>query len=250
MNDATPDLAVALLPSGGDGSAQTLIGRASTGGDVVYQPGNLVSVARPAGSSTTSRPVAMGAGDVNRDGRTDLVVADRANSTVVLFIASAAGNFTRAETPFPLAGELPAGLEVIDFDGDGRADVIVANEGDGSVSFLLSSRPPATPTPLPTATSTITPSFSPTASVTPTATPTLTATDTPTSTPTRTTRSSPTVEPESTATPRGIIRVGSCAVDETAGGRADFLFLGALTLWLWRRKVGRSIVRAKRTGEC
>jgi hypothetical protein len=167
-------------------------------------------------------PAAIGSGDVNRDGRLDLVVADRANDDVALFYGTGAGTFG---TPLLVGvdGVTPVGLAVGDIDGDDRADTVTANEGDGSVSFLVTSRPPATPTPVPTATLTRTPTATPTGTATRTPTATNTATPTPSQSPTRTRRptDTPTAKPAPTYKP-GTVQLsgGGCAItgpDRTSG---------------------------------
>lgn len=96
---------------------------------------------------TAARAFATGSGsasvtatDVDRDGRPDLAVTQPGSDSVtVLLNATEAG----AEVPaFAAAGTFAAGAGpraavAADFDGDGRPDLAVANEGGDSVSVLI-----------------------------------------------------------------------------------------------------------------
>jgi len=246
VGDTTPDLAVATSKNNANGTLLTLLGTRTTSGDVTYQTGNSVTVPQPSGSALPSAPSALGTGDVNFDGRTDLVVADAANDDVVIFLAASNGSFANALIPFRLSGRQPVGLAVHDIDGDGRDDVITANAGDGSISVLTSSVPPPTPTPQPTGTPTMTGTPTATGSPTPTSTATATPTPTATATPTRTRSQTPvfTAAPTATLKQGAIGMNGSCAVDPdaTAPGGAWCLLLSiaiALGLVARERRGGR-----------
>lgn len=211
------------------------------GPDVTYQ----VSARLPTGRN----PAALAAEDFDRNGRVDLVVANReeprANSfvdpgtgTLRFFPGGEDGSFSTPLIDYPEAcgadecrlGDGPAALVAADFDFDGLPDLVVAGFDDLSLTLLRSSVPPFTPTPrdtpTPTITPTFTPTFTPTATPThtPTSTPTTTPTLTPTRTPTRTDR--PTRTATATPTKEGIIEVssGGCAVDPQAGG-GDWFWL-------------------------
>jgi MYXO-CTERM domain-containing protein len=215
VTDSTlPDLAVALSRVATSGVVYVLKAAPAGTDSVSYSGLTPVAVPSPTGSSRGSVPAAIGAGDVNRDGRLDLVVADRANDDVVLLYGTGTGTFSPTIL-VGVDGVAPVGLAVGDIDGDDRADTVTANEGDGSVSFLVTSRPPATPTPPPTPTPTRTPTATPSAPATPTATATITATVTPTPSPSRTRRptDTPTAEPAPTYKP-GTVQLsgGGCAI--------------------------------------
>jgi len=75
-------------------------------------------------------------GDLNGDGLPDIVAADYDmngnNGQVTVFIQDAAnpGTFLAALT-FP-AGAQPQAVRIADVDGDGRADLVIANRGPGT----------------------------------------------------------------------------------------------------------------------
>ena len=95
---------------------------------------------------THSPPQALAIGDVNGDGRPDLVVADSSQSGtggVTVLLGKGNGSF-RATTIFP-AGNKPGRLVMTDFNGDGMLDVAVVRDPfdtwstaeSGGISVLL-----------------------------------------------------------------------------------------------------------------
>jgi len=237
LSDAVPDLAVAMSAPSSSGSFVVFLGRAGSAGDVSYQRQNPVAVPTPVGAVQKSSPSALGSGDITRDGRNDLVVADRNNDDVALFFANGNGSFGSPLLEL-VNGSTPVGLTMQDIDGDGRPDVVVANQ-DGSVSFLISSEPPPTPTPPLTMTPTVTPTATITATETPTATATPSTTETATSTATRTRVPTLTPTPMGSPTlkPGAIGLNGSCAVDPSGRGGVGALHLSFATLaFVWRRR--------------
>jgi hypothetical protein len=84
----------------------------------------------PAGSG----PADVTACDLNRDGKLDLVVADRDGGTVSVLLGNGDGTFGAA-APFA-AGQTPVRVLCQDLDGDGNPDVVVANRDADAVSVL------------------------------------------------------------------------------------------------------------------
>ena len=93
------------------------------------------------GSSTSPYKVAVG--DLNGDGRLDLVTTNNATATVGVLLAQAAGGFAPVVNYSTYGGggtnSLPYGLRVADVNGDGRLDVVTAqpNMANSGVSVLL-----------------------------------------------------------------------------------------------------------------
>jgi len=131
--DGTPDLAVADFTGG----VSVLLGT----GDGAFQS----AVSYPVGSI----PVSVAVGDFNGDGKLDLATANSGSSsvpgtTVSVLLNSGDGSGTfQTQVGYPV-GSSPRSVAVGDFNGDGKPDLAVANDGSSSVpgatvSVLLNS---------------------------------------------------------------------------------------------------------------
>jgi hypothetical protein len=146
-HDGIQDLAVA---NGGSGSVSILLGHGSGGiGDGMF--------AAATSLPTGGQPRNVTVGDFDRDGITDLAVADYYGSVVILFGqgSGGAGNGSfSVPSVFP-AGMNPTGIAVGDFNADTSLDLAVANYLTHGVSVLLhgcGAPPPPPPGPAPTLT--------------------------------------------------------------------------------------------------
>jgi hypothetical protein len=113
---------------------------------VVAHPGGtlLVRRAQPGGGfaapitlQAAGDAVAIGSGDFNADGLLDIVALNKSTSNVSMFLGQRNG-FSSIKN-YPVAGGVA--LAVGDWDRNGRADLAVASQGDGSsgaINILLS----------------------------------------------------------------------------------------------------------------
>ncbi len=95
----------------------------------------LQSDSLPAGTS----PIAVATGDIDGDGNADLAVANSDSDDVSIFWGNGDGTFTPAGATIPVgtaAIETPVAIAIADVTGDGKPDIITANEFGNSVSVL------------------------------------------------------------------------------------------------------------------
>lgn len=135
-------VAVATGDLDGDGRRDVVVANSS---------GNSISVVRNVGPSgiglgtaqafaTGAFPAAVILVDVNRDGRPDVVTADRDDGTVTVLLnaTAAAGGAASFQAPVHFnVGTRPSALLAADLNRDGIADLVVANSGAGTVSVLM-----------------------------------------------------------------------------------------------------------------
>lgn len=86
----------------------------------------------------TTWPYQVALGDIDGDGKADLVVANRANSTVAVFRnTSTSGTVSFAtRVDFSVAQE-PRGLALVDLDGDGKLDIATTGGNLNQVAFTV-----------------------------------------------------------------------------------------------------------------
>lgn len=127
--DSKPDLAVALGYGGNatPGSVAILLGN----GDGTFGAATEFGVG--------GGPVSVATGDLDRDGKLDLAVANTFDGTVSVLFGNGAGSFgNRLDLNVT---DRPVSVTIADFDRDGNPDLAVANDSymtnDANVSILL-----------------------------------------------------------------------------------------------------------------
>jgi hypothetical protein len=132
-----PNRSVAIGDVSGDGSPDLVAASPSA-------ETNTVSVLRNMGSGTSYYPkvdyatglypFSVAIGDVNGDGKLDLVTANLDAKSVSVLLNSGDGTFQ----PNYATGVNPVSVTIVDLNGDGKRDVVTSNSGGtNSVSVLL-----------------------------------------------------------------------------------------------------------------
>jgi hypothetical protein len=122
--DGILDLAVA---NANDNTVTILLGN----GDGTFTPAANSPVA------VGSVPSSVVVGDFNGDGIADLAVGNYSDNTVTILLGNGNGTFTPTVNSPMTVGTGPSSLVVGDFNGDGTADLAVADYGANAVTVLL-----------------------------------------------------------------------------------------------------------------
>jgi Tol biopolymer transport system component len=111
------------------------IGAALTLGAAAGSAASPLSFSRPATYPAGASPTAVAIGDLNGDGRLDLVAANVLGTSVSVLLNSGGGKF-RPQGEYG-TGSGPGSVAIGDLNGDGKPDVVTANDDADSVSVLL-----------------------------------------------------------------------------------------------------------------
>ena len=96
--------------------------------------------------ATGSLPYSVAIGDIDGDGKSDVVVANSNDNTVsVLLNTGSPGNISFAAQTTFATGVTPQSVAIGDIDGDGKPDLATANIDGNTVSVLLNTSNPGSP---------------------------------------------------------------------------------------------------------
>ena len=161
---ATPDFAaqqtfavgsrpcsIATSDINGDGKPDLIVANAFSDNVSVLSnttaPGGAPSFAAQRTYAVGQFPTAVAVADINGDGKSDLIVANKLDNTLsVLRNTTSLGTPNFAAQQTFSAGNFPISITTADLWGDGKPDVIVANYGYNSVSLLFNSTVPGSTT--------------------------------------------------------------------------------------------------------
>jgi FG-GAP-like repeat len=119
-------LAALIAPAG---LVSVLLVGAAGAADPSYTPSALLPVGRT--------PISFADADVNGDGKRDFAVANLGSDDVTILLGNGSGGFGAASgSPVPV-GDGPIAIETADLNGDGKADLAVANGSSNDVTVLL-----------------------------------------------------------------------------------------------------------------
>jgi hypothetical protein len=80
---------------------------------------------------------ALAVGDVNSDGKLDIVVADGGSNNIIILLGYGNGCFATSMTFSTGNGSDPYAIAIVDLNKDGRLDVAVTNSNSNNVGILL-----------------------------------------------------------------------------------------------------------------
>ena len=120
----------------GDGRLDVAVAN-SGGNTVTVLLGNGDGTLTPAAGTPGATPAALAVGDFNGDSLLDLVVVNSGDNTVTVLLGNGDGTFTASAAVPPATGFDPVAVAVGDFNGDGKPDLAIANNGDSNVTLLL-----------------------------------------------------------------------------------------------------------------
>lgn len=92
----------------------------------------------PTFSTGGTSPFGVVVADVNGDGKLDALIANKSTSTLGVLLGAGNGSFAlQPNSPSVGSGTNPYGLAVADVNGDGKTDVLLANETTNTLGVLL-----------------------------------------------------------------------------------------------------------------
>jgi hypothetical protein len=142
----TPQYAT-LADVNGDGQLDIIAANTSPDGTVsvllnTTTPGSFTASFAPRQSIATGAPLFVAVGDLNGDGKPDIVAPNtNANTVTVLLNTTPTGAPILSFTQQTFATDSPTAVALGDVNGDGKLDIVVANVSSNTVSVFLNMTP-------------------------------------------------------------------------------------------------------------